>query len=69
MQKLKELKAKLNRICEDTNTSKKGIRLLIDYYIMSLGRTEEQAVQYVVTLFENGTIDTIKVIGKDGKEV
>lgn len=69
MQKLKELKAKLDRICEDTNTSKKGIRCLVDYYIISLGWTEEQAVQYAITLFENGTIDTIKVIGKDNKNI
>ena len=69
MQKLSDLKAKLDKICEETKTSKKGIQCLVDYYIKSLGWTEDEAIKYTIGLFENGTIEKIKVIGKDGKEI
>ena len=69
MEKLKDLNAKLDKICDDTKTSKKGIRCLVDYYIQSLGWREVDAVKYTIGLFENGTIEQIKVIGKDGKEI
>jgi len=29
----------------------------------------DKASAYVIELFENGTIDSIKVLGKDGKEI
>ena len=63
------LKEKLQNICKETNTSIEGINLLLEYYKSSLGWDEEKAIMYVIELFENGTIDTIKIIGKDGNEV
>lgn len=59
----------LNQKCEETQTSQKGIEILIDYYINSLGWSEQQAIDYAYSLFDNGTIEQIKMIGKDGEEL
>ena len=63
------LKEKLKQKCVETNTSIKGINFLIEYYKKSLGWSETKAIRYVLNLFENGTIDSIKIIGKDGNEL
>lgn len=63
------LKEKLIKKCKNTNTSIDGINLLLEYYKSSLGWNEEKAINYILKLFENGTIDTIKFIGKDNKEI
>lgn len=69
MSRLQDLELKLNELIKRTDTSSKGIELLIDYYIKSLGWSKEQAVEYAIGLFENGTIDSIKVInGKGGND-
>ena len=69
MSRLQDLELKLNELIQRTDTSSKGIELLIDYYIKSLGWSKEQAVEYAIGLFENGTIDSIKVInGKGGND-
>jgi len=62
-------RAELYKICDETNTSRSGMDYLVDYYIKSLGWTEEEAVKYAIGLFKNGTIREIKLIGKDGKEL
>lgn len=59
-----QLKEKLALICKTTDTNEKGINLLLEYYQKSLGWDEEKAIAYVINLFENGTIDAIKVLGK-----
>lgn len=61
-----ELKAKLYILVDDTNTSRKGIDFLVNYYITSLGWSEDDALRYAIKLFEDGVIDEIKVI--NGKE-
>ena len=61
-----KLKAKLNKLVDDTNTSRKGIDYLVNYYITSLGWSEDEAIKYAIKLFEDGVIDEIKVI--NGKE-
>lgn len=66
MSRLQDLELKLNELIKRTDTSSKGIELLIDYYIKSLGWSKEQAVEYAIGLFENGTIDSIKVINRKG---
>ena len=69
MSRLQDLELKLNELIKRTDTSSKDIELLIDYYIKSLGWSKEQAVEYAIGLFENGTIDSIKVInGKGGND-
>lgn len=59
----------LYRMCEETNTSSKGMDKLVDYYIGSLKWSEEEACNYAISLFKNGTIQAIKFLGKDGKEI
>lgn len=56
-------------MCEKTETSKTGMEKLVDYYINSLGWSEDQACEYALGLFHDGTITKIKLIGKDGKEL
>lgn len=69
MSRLQDLELRLNELIKKTDTSFEGINLLIDYYIKSLGWSEEQAVEYAIGLFEDGTIDSIKVInGKGGND-
>lgn len=69
MSRLKDLELKLNELIKKTETSSKGIDLLIDYYIKSLGWSRKQAIEYAIELFGNGTIDAIKVInGKGGND-
>ncbi len=59
----------LKEICKQTNTSYSGIEFLLKYYQESLHWPFDKASAYVIELFENGTIDSIKVLGKDGKEI
>ncbi len=63
------LKQQLFKLCEEHKTSTEGINYLIKYYINSLGWTEEEAIKYAIKLFDNGTIDEIKIIGgNDGQD-
>ncbi len=41
---------------------RKGIDYLVNYYIHSLGWSEDEALRYAIKLFENGVIDEIEVI-------
>ena len=62
-------RAELYKICDETNTSRSGMDYLVDYYINSLGWSEEEAVKYDSEIFNKGNILEIKLIGKDGKEL
>jgi hypothetical protein len=69
MSRLQDLELRLNELIKKTDTSFEGINLLIDYYIKSLGWSKEQTVEYAIGLFEDGTIDSIKIInGKGGND-
>ena len=57
-----ELKTKLYELVEKTKTSKAGIDYLVNYYITSLGWSENEALRYTIRLFEDGVIDEIKII-------
>ena len=65
----KKLWQKLNKTCDETKTSGSGIKYLVEYYINSLGWGEDEALNYAIDLFENGTISQIKIIGKEGQEI
>ena len=67
--KLMVLKQQLELKCKETNTSLSGIKHLQKYYIHSLGWNTEKAISYILELFDNGTIDSIKILGSDGKEL
>lgn len=57
---------KLKELCEAKDTKIQGVEYLIKYYQKSLDWTEQQAIEYVLKLFEDGTIDAIMVISKKG---
>ena len=57
-----ELRTKLYELVEKTETSKAGIDYLVNYYITSLGWSENEALRYTIRLFEDGVIDEIKII-------
>ena len=59
----------LKEICKQTNTSFSGIEKLIEYYEKSLHWSKDEAIAYAISLFNNGTIDQIKVLGQDEKEI
>lgn len=56
-------KEKLFKLCEQHKANTEGIDYLINYYINYLGWTEEEAIKYIIELFDNGTIDKIKRLG------
>ena len=64
-----EVRKQLYEMCDKTNTSITGMDHLVNYYIKSLGWSEEEACKYALSLFHDGTITQIKLIGKDGKEL
>ena len=59
----------LKEICKQTSTSFSGIEKLIEYYEKSLHWSKDEAIAYAIGLFNNGTIDQIKVLGQDEKEI
>ena len=59
----------LKEICKQTNTSFSGIEKLIEYYEKTLHWSKDEAIAYAIGLFNNGTIDQIKVLGQDTKEI
>ena len=64
-----EARKQLYEMRDKTNTSRTGMDYLVNYYIKSLGWNEEAACKYALSLFHDGTITQIKLIGKDGKEL
>ena len=63
-----EVRKQLYEMCDKTNTNRSRIDHLVNYNIKSLGWSEE-ACKYALSLFHDGTITQIKLIGKDGKEL
>ena len=66
---LEQLRTKLKETCERTETRYSGMEFLVNYYIKQLGWTEEQAIEYALGLFKDGTITAIKLLNKDGEEI
>ncbi len=58
----------LYKLCEETNTKISGIDFLISYYKEGFKWSEKDCCNHIINLFKNGTIGSIKVLGKDGKE-
>ena len=66
---IEQLRNELKETCEKTNTSITGIEFLVKYYITQLDWSESQAIVYTLGLFRDGTIEEIKLFGKDGEEL
>ena len=63
---MSDYKQKLIKLCKAKGAKIQGIEHLIEYYQKSLGWSEQQAIEYALKLFEDGTIDSIMVISKKG---
>ena len=46
-----EVRKQLYEMCDKTNTSRSGMDHLVNYYIKSLGWSEEEACKYALSLF------------------
>lgn len=57
---------KLKELCKAKGAKIQGIEHLIEYYQKSLGWTKQEAIEYALKLFEDGTINAIMVISKKG---
>ena len=66
---LEQLRTELKETCERTETRYSGMEFLVNDYIKQLGWTEEQAIEYALGLFKDGTITAIKLLNKDGEEI
>ena len=66
---VEELRKELEETCIKTETSLNGMLAIKEYYTQSLGWSERKAIEYCITLFDKGTIEKIKLFGKDGKEI
>lgn len=66
---LEQLRTELKETCERTETRYSGMEFLVNYYIKQLGWSEEQAIEYALGLFKDGTITAIKLLNKDGEEI
>ena len=65
---LEKLKEQLLKLIESRGQTMKNYESLLKYYQTSLGWSEEEAIKYVISLFDNGTMDEIIDLGKgDGK--
>lgn len=65
-----QLWQELKDTCEKTNTRLTGMEHLVkEYYMKQLGWDEQKALEYAISLFHNGTIQEIKLLGKDGEEI
>ena len=63
---MSENKQKLIELRKAKGAKIQGTEHLIEYYQKALGWSEPQAVEYAIKLFEDGTIDSIMVISKEG---
>lgn len=63
---MSDYKQKLIKLCKAKGAMIQGIEHLIEYYQKALGWSEQQAIEYALKLFEDGTIDSIMVISKKG---
>jgi len=57
---------KLQKLCDEHNTSIKAMKILIKMYIEK-GMTEKEAIEYCISLFEDGTIAQIKMFSPEGE--
>lgn len=66
---LQDLKNELADECLKSGTSIKGIEYLVNYYMESLDWSEQESLKYAIGLFQNGTIEQIRMLGKNGEEL
>mgnify|MGYP003295190833 FL=1 len=65
---VEELKKQLMLLIESRGQTIKNYESLLKYYQTQLGWSEEQALKYVISMFDNGTMDEIIALGKGDKK-
>lgn len=65
---VEELRKQLIILIESRGQTIKNYESLLKYYQTQLGWSEEQALKYVISMFDNGTMDEIIALGKGDKE-
>ena len=65
---VEELKKQLIKLIESRGQTIKNYESLLKYYQTQLGWSEEQALKYVISMFDNGTMDEIIALGKGDKK-
>lgn len=65
---VEELRKQLILLIESRGQTIKNYESLLKYYQTQLGWSEEQALKYVISMFDNGTMDEIIALGKGDKE-
>lgn len=65
---VEELKKQLIKLIESRGQTIKNYESLLKYYQTKLGWSEEQALKYVISMFDNGTMDEIIALGKGDKK-
>ena len=53
----------LHNLIVMSKTNEEGYKKLIDYYMQPLKWSEQKAIKYCIGLFNNGTINEIKMLG------
>lgn len=66
--KTNEKYQELLSVAKAHNTSKKSVDYLLSYYQNSLGWNKLEAINYTMKLFNDGTIEEIKVLGRSDEE-
>ena len=56
------LPPKLDALCEQTGTRPEGIKALMAYYTENSGWTEQQGVEHIEKLFEDGTVEALQMV-------
>ena len=65
---VEELRKQLILLIESRGQTIKNYESLLKYYQTQLGLSEEQALKYVISMFDNGTMDEIIALGKGDKK-
>ena len=65
---VEELRKQLLILIESRGQTIKNYESLLKYYQTQLGWSEEQALKYVISMFDNGTMDEIIALGKGDKK-
>lgn len=65
---VEELRKQLILLIESRGQTIKNYESLLKYYQTQLSWSEEQALKYVISMFDNGTMDEIIALGKGDKK-
>ena len=65
---VEELRKQLILLIESRGQTIKNYESLLKYYQTQLGWSEEQALKYVISMFDNGTMEKIIALGKGDKK-